>query len=422
MSEIAMISLRRSKLEAGSKAGDKRAHAALQLHNEPTKFLSTVQIGITLVSILTGIYSGDTLKEPIIVWFQNIDLLADYSETIAVTIVVITITSLSLLIGELIPKRIGLAYAENIAKVMAGPMTLLSKITSPFIWMLTAASNGIIKVLNLRTTNEDRVTEEEIKAMIREGTDSGEIDEIEQDIVERVFHLGDRRLGSLMTHRSDIVWLNINSTSEETMNVIENEVHSVYPVCDSDLDKALGIIHLKNLFFKKDHDRFTDLKDFVKPVLFLPENNTAYTALEQFKATKIHYALVVDEYGSVQGLVTINDILEAIVGEFDELEYDDYTIKQRDDNSFLIDGGYPFYEFLVYFNQEELLNLEEVEYNTVAGCIIHELDRIPKEGEKVDWYDYTFEVLVMDGTRIDKVLFSINNSTDDDGEQNDTYS
>jgi putative hemolysin len=225
-----------------------------------------------------------------------------------------------------------------------------------------------------------------------------------------------------MTHRSDIVWLNINSTSEETMNVIENEVHSVYPVCDSDLDKALGIIHLKNLFFKKDHDRFTDLKDFVKPVLFLPENNTAYTALEQFKATKIHYALVVDEYGSVQGLVTINDILEAIVGEFDELEYDDYTIKQRDDNSFLIDGGYPFYEFLVYFNQEELLNLEEVEYNTVAGCIIHELDRIPKEGEKVDWYDYTFEVLDMDGTRIDKVLFSINNSTDDDGEQNDTYS
>jgi putative hemolysin len=405
MSEIAMVSLRRSKLEAAAKKGDNRAQTALDMHNEPTRFLSTVQIGITLISILIGIFSGDTLKEPLVGWISKIGFLEQYADSVALSVVVILITGLSLLMGELVPKRIGLAYAEGIAILMASPMNLLSRVSQPFIWLLTTLSNGIIKLFGLRSTNDDRVTEEEIKAMIQEGTNSGEIDEIEQDIVERVFHLGDRRLGSLMTHRSDIIWLDINLEPNQIRETIRAEVHSVYPVCDGDLDKAKGIVYLKNLFLENDNERFSGLSRYVKPVLFLPENNTAYTALEKFKETKIHYALVVDEYGSVQGLVTINDILEAIVGEFEELDVDDYTITQRTDNTYLIDGGYPFYEFLVYFDLEEMVVLDELDYNTVAGCIIDELDRIPSEGEKIRWNNYEFEVLDMDGTRIDKVLF-----------------
>nr|HPR30134.1 hemolysin family protein [Chitinophagales bacterium] len=391
--------------ETAARKGDKRAAAALELHNQPGRFLSTVQIGITLISILTGIYSGDTLKEPIIGWLSQWDAVAVYADSLAVTIVVIFITGLSLLVGELLPKRIGLSYSESIAKIMAAPMTMLSKVTAPFSWVLTSATNGLIRLMRLKHSNDDRVTEEEIKAMIQEGTDSGEIEEIEQDIVERVFHLGDRRIASLMTHRSDIVWLDINSGPEELKHTISTEVHSVYPVCDGDLDKALGIVYIKNLFLASDEEKYGKLRDYIKPVLFLPENNTSYTVLEKFKQSKVHYALVVDEYGSVQGLVTINDILEAIVGEFDELNLPDYSIIRRDDGSFLIDAGLPFYDFLVYFDIEEFDNLEELEYNTVAGLIIQELDRIPSEGEKLTWKDNEFEVIDMDGSRIDKVLF-----------------
>lgn len=405
MSEMAMVSSRKSRLESAAKKGNKRSEIALELHNEPARFLSTVQIGITLISILTGIYSGDTIKEPIIGWLQRFENVAIYAGTIAISIVVLFVTSLSLLIGELLPKRIGLAYSETIATFMAKPMMLLSKITAPFTWLLTAASNGLIKLFNLRSANDDRVTEEEIKAMIQEGTNSGEIEEIEQDIVERVFHLGDRRIGSLMTHRSDIVWLNIEDSPDELMNTIESEVHSVYPVCEGDLDKPLGIIYLKNLFLADETVRFEKIREFIKPVLYLPENNTAYTVLEKFKNTKIHYAFIVDEYGSLQGLVTINDILEAIVGEFDELNMPDYSIIKRDDGSYLIDAGLPFYDFLVYFEIEEFDNLEELDYNTIAGFIIHELERIPSEGERLTWKDHSFEVLDMDGSRIDKILF-----------------
>ena len=357
ISEMAMVSSRKSRLESAAKKGNKRAEIALELHNEPARFLSTVQIGITLISILTGIYSGDTIKEPIIRWLMGFENMANYAETIAITIVVLFVTSLSLLIGELLPKRIGLAYSETIATFMAKPMMLLSRITAPFTWVLTAASNGMIKLFNLRSANDDRVTEEEIKAMIQEGTNSGEIEEIEQDIVERVFHLGDRRIGSLMTHRSDIVWLNLEDTPDELMNTIESEVHSVYPVCDGDLDKPLGIIYLKNLFLADESVRFERIREFIKPVLYLPENNTAYNVLEKFKNSKIHYAFIVDEYGSLQGLVTINDILEAIVGEFDELNMPDYSIIKREDGSYLIDAGLPFYDFLVYFEIEEFDNL-----------------------------------------------------------------
>lgn len=408
MSEIAMVSVRRVRLENAAKRGDIRAKRALDLHNEPTKFLSTVQIGITLISILTGIFSGAAIKDSIAQSIAKLpfEFITEYTDTIALVIVVIIITAVSLIIGELVPKRIGMRYPEPIAKTMAGPMLVLSAITRPFVWLLTKASDLIMRLLQIKGYNDDQVTEEEIKAIIQEGTQTGAIEEIEQDIVSRVFHLGDRRIASLMTHRNDIIWLDVNEPIERVYEDIQSEVHSIYPVCDTEFDKVIGIVYIKDLFIARTKKEITSLRELIKPVLFLPENNTAYDVLAKFKESKIHYALVVDEYGSSQGLVTINDILEALVGEFDELNLPDYSIIEREDGSYLIDAALPFYDFLNYFEmEEEFARLDELEYNTLAGFLLHQLERIPREGERVDWKQYEFEVVDMDATRIDKVLF-----------------
>ncbi len=408
MGEIAMVSVRKIRLESAAKRGDIRAKRALALHNEPTKFLSTVQIGITLISILTGIFSGAAIKDTIAFEITKISVPAiqEYAESIALVIVVILITAVSLIVGELVPKRIGMRFPEPIAKTMAGPMLFLSALTKPFVWFLTKASDLLLRVLQIKGSSDEQVTEEEIKAIIQEGTQTGAIEEIEQDIVERVFHLGDRRIASLMTHRNDIIWLDVSEPIERVYEDIQSEVHSIYPVCDGEFDKVLGIVYIKDLFIARTKQEITGLRELIRPVLFLPENNTAYDVLAKFKESKIHYALVVDEYGSAQGLVTINDILEALVGEFDELNLPDYSIIEREDGSFLIDAALPFYDFLNYFEmEEEFAMLDEVEYNTLAGFLLHQLERIPKEGERVDWKQYEFEVMDMDATRIDKVLF-----------------
>ncbi|HMU70236.1 MAG TPA: hemolysin family protein, partial [Chitinophagales bacterium] len=384
MSEIAMVSVKKVRLESAAKRGDIAAKRALQLHNEPAKFLSTVQIGITLISILTGIFSGATIKLALAEDLAKIPVIEPYADTTALVIVVIAITALSLIVGELVPKRIGMRFPEPIAKAVAGPMLLLSAITKPFVWLLTKASDGIIRILRLKASSEDQVTEEEIKAIIQEGTQTGAIDEIEQDIVERVFHLGDRRIASLMTHRNDIIWLDVSEPIERVYEDIQSEVHSIYPVCDGEFDKVVGIVYIKDLFIARTKKEITSLRDLIKPVLFLPENNTAYDVLAKFKESKIHYALVVDEYGSSQGLVTINDILEALVGEFDELNLPDYSIIEREDGSYLVDAALPFYDFLKYFDMEEEFEmLDELEYNTLAGFILHQLEHIPKEGERL---------------------------------------
>lgn len=406
MSEIAMVSVRKARLDAAAKKGDIRAKRALDLANDPTKFLSTVQIGITLISILTGIFSGATIKTVVAKWLVQIEPISAYADSLALIIVVLCITSVSLIVGELVPKRIGMRFPEPIAKTMAAPMLLLSTITKPFVWFLTKASNLLIKILGIKASSDDEVTEEEIKAIIQEGTQHGAIDEIEQDIMERVFHLGDRKIGSLMTHRNDIIWLDANEPLDKILSDIESEVHSIYPVCDGEFDKMLGIVYIKELFIVEARKNLKNLRDVVKPVLFLLENNTAYSVLAKFKESKIHYAMVVDEYGSTQGLVTINDILEALVGEFDELNLPDYSIIQRADGSYLVDAALPFYDFLKYFEMdEEFEMLDEMEFNTLAGFILHQLEHIPEEGETLDWKQYEFEIVDMDSTRIDKIIF-----------------
>ncbi len=406
MSEMAMVSVRKARLETSAKRGDVRAKQALLLHNDPSRFLSTTQIGITLISILTGIFSGQTIKSNVEAWLVQLGMIAEYADTVALIIVVICITAISLIIGELVPKRIGMIFPEPIAKIVAAPMIFLSTVVKPFVWFLTKSSDLIIKILGIKRVNDDQVTEEEIKAIIQEGTQTGAIEEIEQDIMERVFHLGDRKIGSLMTHRNEIIWLDVNEPIEKIMVDIESEIHSIYPVCDGDLEKVLGIVYIKDLFLASAKNNLKNIRDIIKPILHIPENNTAYSVLEKFKQSKIHYTLIINEYGSVEGLVTINDILEALVGEFDELNLTDYSIVERDNGTYLIDGALPFYDFLKYFEMEdEFAGLDELEYNTLAGFILDELQQIPKVGEKLDWKNARFEIMDMDGSRIDKILF-----------------
>ncbi len=403
MAEIALVSARKARLEGQAIKGDLDAKRALELANHPETFLSTVQIGITLIGVLTGIYSGASFKAPLQQWLQKFDLLQPYSGTIATTLIVIVLTYLSLVLGELVPKRIGLSSPEKIAKSVAGPMRIVSWITFPFIWLLSISANAILRILNIKTT-DNQVTEEEIKAIVSEGTEHGAIEEVEQDIIERVFHLSDRNITSLMTHRTDINWIEGSKTVGEVRLSMNDVLHSVYPVCEEDIDHIKGVVSIKNLFSA---DLSATVYSIMGEVMYVPENNTAYQVLEKFKQTKIHQCFIVDEYGSVQGLMTLNDILEAIVGDIPQEEDEDHEIIQRADGSFLVDAQIPFYDFLSSFDKTEWMMEGDQDFDTLAGFIIHELEKIPKTGETLEWKIFTFEIVDMDNRRIDKVLVTL---------------
>jgi putative hemolysin len=403
MAEIALVSARKARLEAQANKGDKKAREALKLANHPDHFLSTVQIGITLIGILTGLYSGDNITGDIEGFVKTIPALAPYSRGIASTLVVIVITYFTLVFGELIPKRIGLSSPEKIAKVMAGPMRIVSWITFPFIWLLTQSTKLISRIFNIKSDN-NQVTEEEIKAIINEGTEQGTLEETEQEIIERVFHLSDRNITSLMTHRSDIVWFSTTDTEETIKEKILKEPHSIYPVCEGEIDNIKGVISLKDLYTNKDTIPF---KELMRPALFVPENNTAFKVMEKFKESQLHSCFIVDEYGSVLGMITIKDILEAIIGDMPQQDDDEYEVIRRDDGTFLVDGQLPFYDFLSYFDKADWMNEGEQEFDTIAGFILHKLKRIPIASDKLEWNGFDFEIMDMDGHRIDKVLVKI---------------
>src|SRR6478736_3475079 len=403
MAEIALISSRKARLEAQAKKGDERAREALELANHPDKFISTTQIGITLIGILNGIFSGENIKGGLVDFFAQFESLKPYSNGLATTVVVIIITYFSLVLGELVPKRIGLSNPEGIAKALAAPMRVLTYITYPFIWFLTKSSTLLIRLFNIKK-NDNNVTEEEIKAIISEGTEQGTIDEAEQEIIERVFHLGDRNITSIMTHRSDIVWFDVNDNEQLIKDKILLEPHSVYPICDGEIDNLKGIVSIKDLYITND---LTLFKHVMKPALFVPANNSAYVILEKFKETKMHSCFVVDEYGSVQGMITLNDILEAIVGDIPQPDMEDYEIVEREDGSFLVDGQITFYDFLTRFEKTEWMNEGEQEFDTLAGFILHKLERIPHTGDALEWEGFRFEIVDMDALRIDKILVII---------------
>lgn len=401
MSEIALISARKTRLETAAKKGNDRARIALDLANSPNKFLSTVQIGITLIGILTGIFSGDKITTDVKLFIQGFASLKPYSDSIAVGIVVLVLTFFSLVLGELLPKRIGLTYPETIAKATAFPMKIISIITAPFIWLLTISTEFLLKVLRIRPSADGKVTEEEIKAIIKEGTEVGEVQEIEQDIVERVFHIGDRKVNSLMTHRKSVVLLPLHSDKIQVREMMLKELHSIYPIYDKNHDDIVGVADLKNIFSNFENEGF-NVADIMTDAPFMMEQTTAYKALETFKKSGIHYAFVSDEYGVFQGIITLNDILEALVGDASDFYKDDFKLVSREDGTWLIDGHYSLHDFLTYFDLDDLLS--DYDVTTVSGLIMTELSRIPKEGEKLVWQRFEFEVIDMDGVKIDKVL------------------
>ncbi|HYF31140.1 MAG TPA: hemolysin family protein [Chitinophagaceae bacterium] len=413
MAEIALVSARKARLEAQANKGNQDAKEALNLSNRPDTFLSTVQIGITLIGILLGIVSGERIKENLAAWLSRFEFLEGYTNGVATAIIVIVVTYFSLVFGELVPKRLGLTYPEAIAKLMARPMRWLSWITHPFVLLLTKSTHLITNIFRIKS-NDNQVTEEEIKAMISEGTEHGAIEEAEQKIIERVFHLGDRNITSLMTHRSDIIWFDLDDNEEKIREKIIGEPHSVYPICAGDIDNLKGVVSIKDLYVANDLTLFRDL---MKPALFLPENVSAYKVLEKFKESKIHCCYIVDEYGSVKGMITLNDILEGIVGDIPEQHVEDYGIIKRDDGSFLVDAQIPFYDFLTYFEQTEFMNEGDQEFNTLAGFVLHQLEHIPQTGEKLEWRGFRFEIIDMDAQRIDKVLVNISKDIEQEMEE-----
>jgi putative hemolysin len=416
MAEIALVSARKARLEAQANKGDKSAKDALELSNHPDTFLSTVQIGITLIGILTGILSGEKLKSDFVAFLNQFEALRDYSSGLATAIIVIIITYFSMVLGELVPKRLGLAKPETISKLLARPMRVLSLVTHPFIWLLSKSTFVIVKLLNIKTS-DNQVTEEEIKAIISEGTEQGTIEEAEQEIIERVFHLGDRSITSLMTHRSDLIWFDINDNEATIREKILQEPHSIYPICDGHIDNIKGVVALKDMYVADDH---TPFKDLMKPPLYVPENNTAYQVLEKYKQSKIHSCFIVDEYGSLLGMITLNDILEAIIGDLPEPHTEDYGIVEREDGSYLVDAQIPFYDFLARFDKTEWMNEGEQEFDTLAGFILHQLKRIPATGEKFEWEGFNMEIIDMDAQRIDKVLVNISEEIKENMEDSQT--
>jgi putative hemolysin len=402
MSELSLVSVRKFKLENAKRRGSSNAKIALELAENPTKFLSTVQIGITLIGILLGVYSGENLTTDFIQMISKIEILAPYADPIATGLIVLFITYLSIVLGELFPKRVGMTFPEPIAMFVAKPMRLLSKITAPFVWLLSISNDFLLTIFGIKNTSESKVSEEEIKAIIKESAEGGEIMDIEQDIVQRVFELGDRRINTLFTHRTELVYFNLAESWDEVREKINNEKHSAYPVCrDNDLDDIVGMVLVKDLFAPKLELNF-DLRKIYRKPLFINENSFAYQVMDLFKKEKMHYGIVIDEYGSTMGIVSMDDVIDALVGDANESDLEEYQLTKRDENSWLVDGQYAIIDFVKYFDLDTLLKTKG--FTTVAGLMIHKTASIPDVGDKVIIENLQLEVVDKDGQRIDKIM------------------
>lgn len=403
MSEIAIVSSRKSRLEELARKGSKAAVSVINTLDSPNKFLSTIQVGITLVGILIGVFSGTSISGKLESLLNNAGINSPFNHEFALSFTIIIITYFSIVIGELVPKRIGLQNPESLSLFLIGPLLMLSKIVYPFVRLLSLSTDLIIGILKIKKHEDSQVTEEEIKAMIEEGISAGEIQEIEQDIVERVFHLGDQQIIAIMTGRSDIVWIDENEDIEAVISKISSYSHSIYPVCNKNLDDVSGIIYVKDLFNASVNNKLTDVRQLIKPLNILPDTQKAYKTLEKFKETKIHFGLVVDEFGITQGIVTINDIMDALVGDITDT--DEPEIIKRNDNSWYIDGKLAFFEFLHEFDIESF-DYSKDNFHSVGGFIIYKLNKIPKSGDKFEWNGFLFEIVDMDGNRVDKILLT----------------
>ncbi|MEH1908317.1 hemolysin family protein [Nostoc sp.] len=405
MSEMAIVSARKVRLQQLANQGDAKAKAALKLAESPNHFLSTVQVGISLIGILTGAFGGATIANRLAIDVKRVPLLAPYSEPLSFGIVVLLITYFSLIVGELVPKRLALNNPERIASIVAIPMQALAAIASPVVFLLSASTDLILRLLGITASTDPQVTEEEIKILIEQGTEAGTFEEAEQDMVERVFRLGDRPVSYLMTPRPDIVWLDLDDSAEENRQKMVDSAYSRYPICQGGLDNVLGVIPVTDLLARSFRGEPLDLTIGLRQPVFVPESTRGLKVLELFKQTITHMALVVDEYGVIQGLVTLNDIMSEIVGDVPSTDGQDQPqAVQREDGSWLLDGMLPVEEFLELFGMEEWQPDERGSYQTLGGFVITNLGRIPAAADYFEWQSMRIEVMDMDGNRVDKVL------------------
>jgi putative hemolysin len=403
MTEIALSSSKKIKLELSAKRGSRGAKAALALIHIPNIYLSIGQIGITLVTLAIGMVGGEAYAEKIAPYIAPIPFIGVYAHEIASVLNIFFVAFISIAFGEMIPKRIGLAKPEAVAEIMAIPFLWISRVGRPFVWLLSRVTELFMNLLGVKM-DASKVTEEEIKAMIDEGATTGAIEEIEQDIVENVFHLGDKKVSSLMSHRSDIIWLDVNEPNEVNLAKIQKYGHAVYPVCEDELDNVQGIVNVKDLFAALLQNEKIDFRKMVRKVNYFPETMSAYAALEKFKESKIHQGLVVDEYGSMVGIVTINDVFDTLVGDISEADGQiSYEMFAREDGTWLIDGQYPWDDFLKEFDVDDDSHTREG-FHTISGFVLHILGELPRTGEIIKWNSFTLEVVEMDGLRIDKIL------------------
>lgn len=403
MAEIAMISSRKSKLNAEASNGDKAARAAVRISSDPDKFLSTVQMGVTLVGILTGIFSGDSLARDFASLLTSLGIGAGTASVLSKAIIVFIVMFLSILLGELIPKRIAMSNPEKVAKALAGLMRFVSWTASPVVWLLAKSTALCAKALGIKE-RESKVTEDEIKSIIEEGKDEGEVSPVEQDIVERVFTLGDLSVSTIMTLRDDIVWLDLEMTEDEIIKTIESTIFEQYPVVDGDIDHVVGVLSIKDYVTALRKDNHLDLKKMMKEAHYVHENMSIYTVLEYMKSERIHRALVCDEFGGLEGIISLKDIFDALVGNMapQELMKEPDIIARKDGEGWLVDGQCSIYDFLSHFDLGE--NMEDYDFSTVGGLLLENLQHVPKSGEKTEWQGFSFEVADMDGARIDKII------------------
>lgn len=405
MAEIAIVSARKARLQQAVISGSTSASAALDLATSPTNFLSAVQIGITLIGILNGAIGEAALAAPVREVIDNVPALAPYSQTIALVITVAVITYLSLVVGELVPKRLGLLNPERVAMLVAIPMRTLTRVTAPVVRILAASTNFVIRLLGVHEGDSPTVTEEEIKLMFAEGTRAGIFEEAEENILKRTLRLGDRPVAAIMTPRTEIAWIDLEDTRDDQRLTMRDEPYAQYPVGRGSIDDLVGIVQMKDLMAQYLAGQTIDIEAVMTTPIYVPENIPALKLLEVFETSRTHLTLVVDEYGGLQGLVTLGDVLRGIVGEFPAAgEEESPGAVQRDDGSWLIDGMLPIDEFREIFGLEPLPGEAEGDYQTVAGFVLSQLGHIPTVGDSTIWRDTVFEVIDMDGRRIDKVL------------------
>lgn len=404
MTEMAIVSSRKARLEKQADSGDTGARIALELAAEPTPLLSTIQIGITLIGILTGAFGGAALSKSLAPQLQSIPVIGSYSEAVSLFIVISSITYLSLILGELVPKRLALNNPEPIAALLARPMRTFARLASPLVKFLSSSTKLALRTLGVKPSQEPPVTEDEIRILIEQGTEAGTFEKTEQDMVEKIFRLGDQRAYSIMTPRTQMVWLDLEEPFELNLQIIKDSSHTRFPAAKGNLDDFSGIIYIKDLL-SANLNASLDIESLVRTPMFIPKSMKAFKILETFKQTGTHEAVVLDEFGGVIGFITLHDILSEIVGDISpDTELEDVQIIQRDDGTWLVDGLLPVEDFKEVFDIDELPDEARDHYQTVGGFVTSYLGYIPAASESFEWNDLRFEIMDMDRVRVDKIL------------------